>query len=41
LDEGISGLPAAIENAERLAEEVVELITTAPSAKTGEENARE
>jgi chromosome partitioning protein len=41
LDETISGLPAAIENAERLAEEVVELITTAPSAKTGEENARE
>jgi chromosome partitioning protein len=41
LDETISGLPAAIENAERLAEEVVELITTDPSAKTGEENARE
>jgi chromosome partitioning protein len=41
LDETISGLPAAIENAERLAEEVVELITTEPSAKTGEENARE
>lgn len=41
LDESISGLPAAIENAERLAEEVVELITTAPSAKTGEKNARE
>jgi chromosome partitioning protein len=40
LDETISGLPAAIENAERLAEEVVELITTDPSAKTGEENAR-
>ena len=36
LDETISGLPAAIENAERLAEEVVELITTDPSAKTGE-----
>jgi chromosome partitioning protein len=41
LDESISGLPAAIENAERLAEEVVELITTAPPAKTGEKNARE
>ncbi len=41
LDKSISGLPGAIENAERLAEEVVELITSASSAKTGEINASE
>jgi len=27
LDENVNGIPAALENAERLAEEVVELIT--------------
>ena len=39
LDESINGLPAANENAERLAEEVVELITSASSVKIGETNA--
>jgi len=38
---GINGLPAANENAERLAEEVVELITSASSVKIGETNATE
>jgi chromosome partitioning protein len=41
LDESINGLPAANENAERLAEEVVELITSASSVKIGETNATE
>ncbi len=41
LDESINGLPGSIENAERLAEEVVELITSASSVKIGETNATE
>jgi chromosome partitioning protein len=41
LDESISGLAGALENAERLAEEVVELITNVSTPKTGEANVTE